>query len=183
MENLPAMQETWVQSPCGEDPLEKRMPTRSSILAWRIPWTEEPGGLQSTRSQRVGHDWVINTLNNMYWLKIICFLSPIQTSLLNFTEAYFQLFVWLCALGYSISITFSKMSTLKSWSASANDSPFPGQWNERPALRRTVCSEEAEWKQMGWLEGIHLWRKFGQGNSLVPSCPLSLFLCMCAASV
>ena len=56
MENLPAMQETWVQSPCGEDPLEKRMPTRSSILAWRIPWTEEPGGLQSTRSQRVGHD-------------------------------------------------------------------------------------------------------------------------------
>ena len=54
--NLPAMQETWVQSSGQEDPLEKKMETNSSILAWRIPWTEEPGGLQSTGSQRVGHD-------------------------------------------------------------------------------------------------------------------------------
>ena len=44
--NLPAMQETWVQSLGWEDPLEKEMATHSSILAWRIPWTEEPGGLQ-----------------------------------------------------------------------------------------------------------------------------------------
>ena len=50
---LPAMQETRVQSLGGEDPLEKGMATHSSILAWRIPWTEEPGGLQSTESQRV----------------------------------------------------------------------------------------------------------------------------------
>ena len=53
----PAMQETWVQSLGPEDPLKKEMATHSSILAWRIPWTEEPGGLQSTGSQRVGHDW------------------------------------------------------------------------------------------------------------------------------
>ena len=53
---LPAMQETWVRSLGQEDPLEKEMATHSSILAWRIPWTEEPGGLQSTGSQRVGHD-------------------------------------------------------------------------------------------------------------------------------
>ena len=53
---LPAMQETWVRSLGREDPLEKEMATHSSILAWRIPWTEEPGGLQSTGSQRVGHD-------------------------------------------------------------------------------------------------------------------------------
>ena len=46
--NLPAMQETWVQSLCWEDPLEKRMATYSSILAWRILWTEEPGGLHTT---------------------------------------------------------------------------------------------------------------------------------------
>ena len=45
--NLPPMQETWVQSLCQEDPLEKEMATHSSILAWRIPWTEEPGRLQS----------------------------------------------------------------------------------------------------------------------------------------
>ena len=54
--NLPAWQETWVQSLGGEDPLEKGMATHSSILAWRIPWAEEAGGLQSMGSQRVGHD-------------------------------------------------------------------------------------------------------------------------------
>ena len=51
-----AMQETWVQSLGQEDPLEKEMATHSSILAWRIPWTEEPGELQSIGSQRVRHD-------------------------------------------------------------------------------------------------------------------------------
>ena len=56
VKRLLAMQETRVQSLGQEDPLEKEMATHSSILAWRIPWTEEPGGLQSTRSQRVGHD-------------------------------------------------------------------------------------------------------------------------------
>ena len=50
------MQETWVPSLGREDPLEKGMATHSSILAWRSPWTEEPGGLQSIGSQRVGHD-------------------------------------------------------------------------------------------------------------------------------
>ena len=51
------MQETWVWSLGWEDPLEQKIATHSSILAWRIRWTEEPGGLQSTGSQRVGHDW------------------------------------------------------------------------------------------------------------------------------
>ena len=56
VKNLPAMQETQVRSLDQEDPLEKGMTTHSSILAQRIPWTEEPGGLQSMVSQRVGHD-------------------------------------------------------------------------------------------------------------------------------
>ena len=56
VKNLPAMQETQVQSLGGEDPLEKEIETHSSILAWRIPWTEEPGGLQSMGSRAVGHD-------------------------------------------------------------------------------------------------------------------------------
>ena len=56
VKNPPADQETWVWSLGWEDPLEKEMATLSSILAWRIPWEEEPGGLQSTGSQRVGHD-------------------------------------------------------------------------------------------------------------------------------
>ena len=58
VKNLPAMQETQVQSLGQEDPLEKGMATRSSILAWRIPRTEEPGGLQSMGSQTVTHDLV-----------------------------------------------------------------------------------------------------------------------------
>ena len=56
VKSLPAVQETWVRYLVWEDPLEKGMATRSSILAWRIPWTEEPGGLQSTGSQRVRHN-------------------------------------------------------------------------------------------------------------------------------
>ena len=56
LKRLPTVRETWVQSLSREDPLEKEMATHSSILAWRILWTEEPGGLQSTGLQRVGHD-------------------------------------------------------------------------------------------------------------------------------
>ena len=56
VKNPPAMQETWIWTLGWEDPLEKEMATHSSIPAWRIPWTEEPGGLQSMGLQRVGHD-------------------------------------------------------------------------------------------------------------------------------
>ena len=56
VKHLPAMQETRVQSLGQEDPLEKEMATHSSTLAWKIPWMEEPVGLQSMGSQRVGHD-------------------------------------------------------------------------------------------------------------------------------
>ena len=56
VKNLPVMQETRVRTLGQEDPLEKEMATHSSILAWEIPWTEEPEGLQSMGSQRVGHD-------------------------------------------------------------------------------------------------------------------------------
>ena len=56
VKNLPAVQETQAQFLGWEDPLEKGMATHSGVLAWRIPWTEEPGGLQSMRLQRVGDD-------------------------------------------------------------------------------------------------------------------------------
>ena len=56
VKNLPAIQETWVQSLCWEDPLEEEMATHSSILTWRIPRTEETGGLQFMGLQRGGHD-------------------------------------------------------------------------------------------------------------------------------
>ena len=56
VKRLPAMQETWVPSLGREDPLEKEMATHSNILAWRVPWTEEPGRLQCMGLQRVGHN-------------------------------------------------------------------------------------------------------------------------------
>ena len=61
VKNLPAMQETQVSPLCCVDPLEEEMATHSSILAWRIPWTEEPAGFPSMGSQKVEHDWVSNT--------------------------------------------------------------------------------------------------------------------------
>ena len=63
--NLPEMQKTQVQSLGGEDPLKKEMATYSSILAWKIPWTDEPGGIKFMGSQRVGHDRVTNT--HTFW--------------------------------------------------------------------------------------------------------------------
>ena len=80
VKNLPAMQETQVRSLDLEDPLEKGMATHSNILAWKIPQTEEPGGLQSIMSHRVGHDWetnascIVNRLKDSILLS--CHLSP-----------------------------------------------------------------------------------------------------------
>ena len=62
VKNLPAVQETCIQSLGWENPLEKRMATHSSIVAWRIPRTKEPGKLQSMGSQRIRHEWATNAL-------------------------------------------------------------------------------------------------------------------------
>ena len=70
LKHLPAMRETWVRSLGWEDPLEKEMATHSSTLAWRIPWREEPGRLQSMGSQRVGHDWVTSLTSLTYLCQI-----------------------------------------------------------------------------------------------------------------
>ena len=69
IKNPPYMQESWVWSLGQEDSPEKEMATHSRILAWRIPWTEEPGGLQSMRSQRVRHDWVTKQQQCM-WMHV-----------------------------------------------------------------------------------------------------------------
>ena len=68
MKNLPAVQEIQVRSLGQEDPLEKEMATHSRVLAWKIPWTEEPGGLQSMGLQRVGHKWATNPSFLPYFL-------------------------------------------------------------------------------------------------------------------
>ena len=79
VKNLPAMWETWVWSSGWEDSLEKELATHSSILAWEIPWAEEPSGLQSMGSQRAGQDWVTNTTAIVIWkeLNLILFMLVI----------------------------------------------------------------------------------------------------------
>ena len=78
VKRMPTTRETWVRSLGREDPLEKEMETHSSTLAWKIPWMEEPGRLQSMGSQRVGHDWVTslsqpgNIMNKpAYWVMVM----------------------------------------------------------------------------------------------------------------
>ena len=90
--NLPVMWETQVQS-LG-DPLEKGMATHSNILAWRIPWTEDPGGLQSTGSQRVVHDWQTNVLSSYnHFLNYFGFI-------------FVGLFLFLCFLPREVPLAF-----------------------------------------------------------------------------
>ena len=74
VKNLRSNEKTWIRPLGREDPLEKEMGIHSSILAWRIPWTEEPSGLQSMGSQRVGHDWATSRqslLDSLYWVLMI----------------------------------------------------------------------------------------------------------------
>ena len=88
---LPAMRETWIQSLGLEDPLEKEMATHSSTLAWRIPWTEEPGGLQSTGSQSVGHDWVTSlslSYVSIYVYKCVYMYFYVHTSMYLYISSY-----------------------------------------------------------------------------------------------
>ena len=95
--NWPAMQETWVQSLRQEDPLEKGMATHSSSLAWRIPWTEEPGGLQFMGSQRARHDWATKRAHKGARLSLsppVCIYPRYTFFLLKqHLFCYFQLFV------------------------------------------------------------------------------------------
>ena len=96
VKNPPMMQDTWVWSLGWGDPVENGVATHSSILAWRIPWTEEPGGLQSMGSQRIRYDWVTNTsLQNLYvflWFTDLWFLVD------NLCDEKISIYFWLCRI-------------------------------------------------------------------------------------
>ena len=99
IKNLPAMQDTRVQSLGWKDPLEKGMATHSSILAWRIPWTEEPGKLQAIGSQRVGYDWGTNALPLCHYN--YSFKTFEKNQVLNVTETFCQCSqCFVCMLPY-----------------------------------------------------------------------------------
>ena len=89
VKNLPAVQkiqEMWVQSLSGKDPLAKEMATHSSVLAWKIPWIEEPGGLQSIGSQRVSQNWGTE-YTHTHMLELLCCIAEINTTwYVNYTS-------------------------------------------------------------------------------------------------
>ena len=87
LKHLPAMQDIWVWSLGGEDPLEKEMATHSSILAWRIPQMEEPAGLQSMGSQRVRHNWVTSLTFHLPWVLIGMTDAEAEVSILRPPDA------------------------------------------------------------------------------------------------
>ena len=100
LKRLLAMPETQVRSLGWEDPLEKEVATHSSTLAWRIPWTEEPGGLQSTVSQRVGHDWAtslsVSVCAHIYTVVFIYLIDISPPSfLLHFPFFLKKVFIYL----------------------------------------------------------------------------------------
>ena len=92
VKHLPAMWETWVWSLCWEDSLEKGKATHSNILAWRIPWTEEPGRLQSTGPQKVGHNWEISLHFRLFPHLAYCKYASVWTGEQNISYKILILF-------------------------------------------------------------------------------------------
>ena len=94
VKHMPTMQETWVQSLGQEDLLEKEMATHSHILAWKIPWMEEPGRLQSIGSQRFRHDWVTSlrfTALPKFSAAVICPLKRQNKNHSHWESIYFRI--------------------------------------------------------------------------------------------
>ena len=115
VKNLPTMQETSVRSLGQEDPLEKGMATHCSIFAWRIPWREEPGGLQFVGSQRVGHDWATNTASaTVYNVNPNLPVYPNSSFLLGVHAFVLYVCVSVSQIGFAIgsSVTFFKRKLL-----------------------------------------------------------------------
>ena len=150
-QNLPAMQKTQVWSLGREDPLEKGMGTLSSILPWRIPWTGEPGGLQSMGSQRVRHDRATNTF--------------IFSLVATFAENDSQFHVWLrrghvplpwhshclASIRHSVSISYSERvwSSGKDWIKVLVLSPC--NWGTLERLFKIIGPLIWKWDNMGLL--------------------------------
>ena len=105
--NPPAMQETWVWSLGWEDPLEKGLSTYSIILAWRIPWKEEPGGLQSMGLQRIGYDWATSfrfTSLLFHWCLQIYIKGNDFCELCNNDEVNWSLWGQTCKKHFSLEM-------------------------------------------------------------------------------
>ena len=140
VKRLPAVQETWVWSLGQEDPLDKEMPTHSTTLAWKIPWMEEPGRLQSMGSQRVGHDWATSLVTILHPARFLYLLMVwgIFPCLKNPLKHHLK---WLSVISKPLTRPLQRvLSTVGIWVLSllrpppgetslvTQPGPFAGEW-------------------------------------------------------
>ena len=141
------MQDTWIQSLGWEDPLEKRMTTHTSILAWRNPWTEEPGGIQSMGHKELGHNWVNNYLHENL---------QDETSKCGLLSE-FRRIVWSPSFRGGEHITFKHMQYTAHTSLALR---LDHAWHVWGIARGSVWLEESEWgnewRIRSW-EGVRTW--------------------------
>ena len=148
VKSLPAMWETQVLSLGGEDPLEKEMTTHSSILAWRIPWTE-PGGLQSMGSQRVGHDWVTNTFAFHVFSKSL-------RDIVEEAQSSPQICMWARRQTYSLEqvrLLPPGLSEAKPWPPGSFTTP-----SKNPLSQQLLASNIPSTKSDKWLKLFICWQ-------------------------
>ena len=145
------MQETRVWSLGGKDLLEKTMATHSSILAWEIPWTEEPGGLKSMGSQRVRHDWAHMHARKQIFLKAFRSLQKVKGHLkkiLLFSSAGPS---QTTVLHRGCSVAQLRPTLLRPQAPLFMEFPRPEYWNGLPFLSpRDLSDSEIELMSLGW---------------------------------
>ena len=180
VKNLPAMQETQIQSLGREDPLEKGMATHSSIPAWRIPRTEEPGGLQSVGRQRVRHDWATNTtrVHDMFLPCYVFILIINHHHLLRFFLLLLLLLLLFCTGNCSVGTVgppwFQTQGSCLRGAHCRTQQKVTRWWSKWPHRggskketavawdSRETCTEEVGLKEgLGGLASILIWKGLG----------------------
>ena len=127
VKRLLTMWETQVQSLGREDPLEKEMVTQSSTLAWKIPWTEEPGRLQSMGSQRVGHDWATSLSLHFY-----CYRASLVAQTGKNLPVMWETWVWSLGREYPLEEGMAAHSSILAWEI---------PWMEEPGRLQSMGSQ------------------------------------------
>ena len=152
IKRLPAVQETRVRSLGWEDPLEKEMATHSSMLAWRIPWTEEPGGLPSMGSRRVGHDWA----TSLSFLSFYKNRGLLGGSVVKNPPATQETQVPSRGWEEPLEEEMATLSRLLAW-----ETP----WTEEPGGLQSMGSQRVGHNWSHWTEQQHKNRPFSPGPS------------------
>ena len=194
VKNPPAMWETWVRSLGLEDPLEKEMATHSSILAWRIPWTEEPGRLQSRGSQRVGHDMQTKPLPwcdcDFSWVDTLFSSSashpPLETMITLLGEVSSPIILLMRELNPRRKMCFIQLHTAATSQSRMRSDYYPlrslpmalklHQASKGTAL--VTPSPPHETSAHLWLTTPTLSHHFIYASGCVCVCPKSLWLCL-----